>query len=395
MLTRLASRTIGDRLAQFPAVVLVGPRQCGKTTLARTLSSTYFDLEQTSERLRLDLNWPSIAAASHTVILDEAQSWPEVFPRLRGAIDQQRDRNGRFLVLGSVSPALMSRVSESLAGRLAIVELSPLVLREVGVTRFDEIWRFGGFPGGGVLDSNAFPTWQDSYIALMAYRDLPLWGLPAKSVITERLFRMLAALHGGILNLTKLGQSLGLTHPTVASYLEFLEGAYLIRLLRPFEANLKKRLVKSPRVYWRDTGLLHAILGLSNNDDMFSMPWVGASWEGWVIEQIITTRRIRGERFQPYFFRSHDGHEVDLVIEKGGKLELIEIKLTTAPSQEDFSGLTKVAGLLGATRTVLISRTPSPQMQGSEWSVDLGTYLENCDESSSKTIGGNDINSFE
>jgi predicted AAA+ superfamily ATPase len=140
-------------------------------------------------------------------------------------------------------------------------------------------------------------------------------------------------------------------------------------LLPPFEANLKKRLVKSPRVYWRDTGLLHALLGLRNNDDLFSAAWVGASWEGWVIEQIITTRRIRGERFQPYFFRSHDGLEVDLVIEKGGELELIEIKLTTAPSPEDFSALTKV----------LLTRTPNPQMEGARWSVDLGTYLANCD----------------
>ncbi|MDZ4693861.1 MAG: DUF4143 domain-containing protein [Deltaproteobacteria bacterium] len=240
--------------------------------------------------------------------------------------------------------------SESLAGRLAVLELSPLVLPEVGVTRLDELWRFGGFPNGGILDPDAFPTWQDSYLQLVAYRDLPLWGLPAKSVVTERLFRMLAALHGGILNLTKLGQSLGLTHPTVSSYLDFLQGAYLVRMLPPFEANLRKRLVKSPRVYLRDTGLLHALAGLRDHDDLFSAPWVGASWEGWVVEQIITTRRIRDERFQPFFFRSHHGLEVDLVIEKGDALELIEIKLTTAPSPEDFSALTKVAQLLGEHR---------------------------------------------
>jgi len=380
LLTRIALQTVRDRLKQFPAAVLLGPRQCGKTTLAKSLTNSYFDLEQPSERVRLDLNWQAIEASTQIVVLDEAQSWPEVFPRLRGSIDKQRERNGRFLLLGSVSPALMHEVSESLAGRLALLELSPLVLPEVGAERMDMLWRCGGFPNGGVLGSDAFPIWQDSYLQLMAYRDLPLWGLPAKAATTERLFRMLAALHGGIVNLTKLGQSLGLTHPTINSYLNFLEGAYLIRLLPPFEANLKKRLVKSPRLYWRDSGLLHALLGLRNMDDLFSAPWVGASWEGWVVEQIISTRRSRGEKFQPYFFRTHDGLEVDLVIEKGTSLELIEIKLTTAPSPEDFAPLAKAAGLLGATRTVLISRTPQPLMNNARWSVNLETYLDHCDD---------------
>lgn len=381
MLARLASAAIHNRLERFPAVVLLGPRQCGKTTLSRSLTASYFDLEQPSERLRLDLGWQALESSAQTVILDEAQSWPDVFPRLRGSIDKQRERNGRFLLLGSVSPALMHSVSESLAGRLAVLQMSPLVLPEVGSAHMDSLWRCGGFPNGGVLGSDTFPTWQDSYLQLMAYRYLPQWGLPAKAATTERLFRMLAAVHGGVVNLSKLGQSLGLTHPTINSYLHFLEGAYLIRLLPPFEANLKKRLVKSPRLYWRDTGLLHALLGLRSSDDLFSAPWVGASWEGWVLEQIISIRRIRGEQFAPHFFRTHDGLEVDLVIEKGNLLELIEIKLTTAPSLDDFASLTKAAGLLGATRTVLISRTPQPQMDGTRWSVDLATYLEHCDGS--------------
>lgn len=376
MLARTAAPLVRARLRDFPAVALVGPRQCGKTTLAKALSRRYFDLEQPSERVRLDLEWDDLVAGKGLVVLDEAQAWPDVFPRLRGAIDAARKRKGRFLLLGSVSPSLMRQVSESLAGRLALMELSPLNVSEVGAEKLDALWRAGGFPDGGVLKPKAFPIWQRSYLDLMAQRDLPAWGLAAKPATTAKLLKMLAALQGSTLNASRLGQSLGVSYHTVQSYLEFLEGAYLIRSLPPFEANLGKRLVKSPRIYVRDSGLLHSLLDLTRDDALASKPWVGASWEGFVIEQILSVRRSRGEEIDAFFFRTQDGHEVDLVLQVGGEREVIEIKLSSSPALEDLAKLEALGTQLRATRCVLLSRTRAVHAEGRRWSVDLKTYLD-------------------
>jgi predicted AAA+ superfamily ATPase len=376
MLARTTVPLVRARLRDSPAVALVGPRQCGKTTLAKTLSKRYFDLEQPGDRVKLDLEWDELISEKGLVVLDEAQAWPEVFPRLRGAIDSARKQKGRFLLLGSVSPSLMRQVSESLAGRLALVELSPLTVVEVGAKKLDALWRSGGFPDGGVLKASLFPSWQRSYLDLMAQRDLPTWGLPAKPATTTKLLRMLAALQGSTLNASQLGQSLGVSYHTVQSYLEFLEGAYLIRVLRPFEANLGKRLVKSPRIYIRDSGLLHALLDVTRGDDLASKPWIGASWEGFVIEQILSVRRARGEEIEAFFFRTQDGHEVDLVLQTASTRELIEIKLSSAPAPQDLSKLDSLATKLQATRVVLLSRTRASHAEGKRWSVDLNAYLE-------------------
>jgi hypothetical protein len=212
----------------------------------------------------------------------------------------------------------------------------------------------------------------------MAERDLPAWGLPAAPVLTQRLFRMLATEHGAVLNLSKLGQSLGLSHPTVQSYLEYLEGAFLIRRLPPFEVNLRKRLVKSPRIYWRDSGLLHALLRLRPDDDLFAQPWVGASWEGFVIEQVLSVRRARDESLDAYFFRTHDGHEADLVLDLGREREVIEIKLTSGPTTEDLARLQQVAGMVRATRQVLLCRVKDSVTTGDRWVTTLPDYLRAC-----------------
>jgi hypothetical protein len=375
MIKRAVTDLVLARLEQFPAVGLLGPRQCGKTTLAKGLSRHYFDLEQPSDRLRLDLSWDDIMQRNDLVLLDEAQSWPEVFPRLRAAIDARRKYNGRFLLLGSVSPILMRQVSESLAGRMALMELTPFNVAELPGARSDLLWRCGGYPDGGVLGGAPFPHWQANYLSLMAQRDLPAWGLPAKPAVTDRLFRMVAGQQGGILNASQLGQSIGLSYHTVQSYLDHLEAAFLIRRLPPFYANIQKRLVKAPKIYWRDSGLLHALLGLMPEADLWAQPWVGASWEGWVIEQILAGRQARGENLQAYYFRTQDGLEADLLLEFGEHREIIEIKLTTSPSPEDFARLEKVAALSKATRQVLISRANRAVVTKDKWSVDLAAYL--------------------
>ena len=356
MIQRGLQTLLGERLRRFPAVALVGARQCGKTTLARSLGGLYFDLEQPADRTRLDVQWDRVCAQDGRIILDEAQSWPEVFPRLRGAIDGDRKRAGRFLLLGSVSPALMTQVSESLAGRLSVIELTPFLLWEVPSVDLSEQWFRGGYPDGGVLDAARFPDWQDDYLALLAQRDLPTWGLAARPQMIDRLLRMTAAVSGQLWNASKIGQSLGLSHPTVNSYVDYLEGAFLVRRLRPYSANLKKRIVRSPKLYWRDSGLLHALLRTRSYDDLLVQPWAGASWEGFVIEQIVSTLATTGRRFDPYFLRFSDGHEIDLLLDWGRERWAIEIKLTSQPEPRDLDRLEKVGGLVRARKCILVSQ---------------------------------------
>ncbi len=374
MIERYIISLVRKRLAMFPAVTLLGPRQCGKTTLAQSLTDTYFNLEAPEEIVRLDATWPDIMKSDRLAIFDEAQHWPELFARLRGEIDKERHRNGRFLLLGSIAPSLMSGISESLAGRMAMVDLAPFSLLETG--RINILWRFGGFPDGGVIGPpEAFPVWQENYLRMMCERDLPLWGLPAKPTLTKRLLQMTAAEHGSILNLSKLGQSLGLSHHTVESYLDYLQGAYLIRRLPPLHANLRKRLVKAPRLYWRDSGLLHALLRLDPDGDLYSRPWAGASWEGFVIEEIIKARLARGDSFDASFFRSHDGWEADLVIDDVRGREVIEIKLTSAPGQEIIQRLTKVATMVGGNLKTVICRIAEPILSDDLQVTNLPAFL--------------------
>ena len=357
MIKRILKNTIISHLKKFPAVALLGPRQSGKTTLAKTFSTSYYDLEVEQEKLRLDLQWDEITQSAHLIILDEAQSYPEIFPRIRSAIDNRRDKMGCFMILGSVSPGLMIQVSEFMTGRISVCQLSPFYIDEVKRKGLDNLWLVGGFPDGGILKRDNFPLWQRNYLDLLAMRDLPQWGLPATPQITQRLFRMLAVSNGNVWNASQIGKSMGLSYHTVNSYLNYLEQAYLIRRLQPFHTNIRKRLVKSPKVYWRDTGLLHSLQGVNRLDDLIVQPWVGFSWEGFVIEQILICLEAQGTHYEAYFFRTNDGHELDLFLILNGKKWAFEIKLTGSPGRDELDRLKKAAEMVRADRKVLISRT--------------------------------------
>ncbi len=376
MILRYIESHLQTQLTHYPAVALLGARQVGKTTLAKTLGGHYYDLENPQDRLRLDIEWEARVTDTPLIILDEAHTLPEIFPRLRAAIDADRKRHGRFLLLGSVSPALMTQVSQALTGRLALCPLTPLLARELPTAQWDHLWHTGGYPDGGLGDPTRFPRWQNNYLDLMAQRDLPNWGLPARPAATDRLFHMLAAGHGQTWNASQLGKSLGLSYHTVNAHVDYLEQAYLVRRLPPYASNIKKRLVKSPKVYWRDSGLLHALLGLDAQADLYAQPWVGASWEGWIIEQILGHLQSKGQSFRAFHLRTSDQREIDLLLEYRGQLWAFEIKLSSAPNSDSLNALRQTAALVGADYSALISRTTQPLQGDQVASLNLAATLD-------------------
>jgi len=343
------------------------------------MGKVYYDLEQEADRLRLDLEWPTQIQKSNLVVLDEAQVYPEIFPRLRGTIDQNPKRMGRFLLLGSVSPALMVQVSESLAGRLSLVELTPMICNEIPQTPLSQLWCRGGYPAGGVLGDSRFPQWQTDYLTLLSQRDLPNWGLPAKPQTTRRFLKMIAAINGQVWQASEIGQSMGLSYHTVNHYLEYLIGAFLVRRLDPYQTNLRKRLVKRPKIFWRDTGLLHSLLNVSDPQDLLTKPWVGASWEGFVIEQILGALGQRDIHTDPYFLRTGDQYELDLVLDFGRKRIAVEIKLTTAPRVDDMRQLNLTADLIHADTRLLVSQTPDSVADHHQISCNLPWLINHLD----------------
>lgn len=376
MIERRITPLLQSRLRDYPAVVIVGPRQCGKTTLARSLGGEYFDLERESDRVRLDIEFDRITESKRLVILDEAQNAPEVFPRLRGAIDRDRSRTGRFLLLGSVSPRLMLNVSESLAGRLAILELTPLLLSELPTAAaHDRHWLCGGFPDGGILAPRRYGAWQRDYLELIVSRDLPEWGLPSTPQQTMRLLRMVAAVHGQTWNASQIGRSLGLDYKTVNRHLDYLVGAFLIRRLQPWSANVGKRLVRSPKIFWRDSGLMHGLEKVADREDLLGRPWVGASWEGYVIEQILGRMSADGVACEPWYFRTSAGEEIDLVLDFGGELWGVEIKLTTSPTRAALEKLRNNSDLIGAARRYIVAPVAESIGSGEEGVLRLEDLL--------------------
>ena len=341
MIQRLLMKTIRERLAFMPAVVLLGPRQVGKTTLARTIASElgdqalYLDLEREADRRRLDDADAYLRAqAGRLVVLDEVHRAPNLFPLLRGIIDGRRsagDRAGQFLLLGSASIALQQQAGESLAGRASYLELTPIRVDEWQPrATIDTLWLRGGFPDSLLAPNMASSAvWREDFIRTFLERDVPMFApaLPAPTI--GRLWRMLAHGQGTPLNKARLAGSLELSAPTVSRYIDFLEQMLMVRRLAPWSGNVGKRLVRTPKVYLRDSGLLHALLGLTSLDDVLSHPITGPSWEGFVIEQLLAAA---GPQWQPMYFRTATGVEVDLVLERGGTVDtIVEIKRSTAP----------------------------------------------------------------
>ncbi len=341
MIDRSLLPLVRARLDEMPAVVLLGPRQVGKTTLARTLadelgdSAVYLDLEREDHRRRLDDAGAYLRTLSNTlVVLDEVHRVPDLFPTVRGIIDDRRragERVRQFLLLGSASLDLQRQAGESLAGRASYLELTPIGIAEwEGLGTVDTLWVRGGFPESLTAPTDAASArWRDDFVRSYLERDVPLFvpGWPAPTI--GRLWRMLAHAQGTTLNKAQLATNLEVSAPTAGRYIDLLEQLLLVRRLPAWSGNIRKRLVRTPKVFLRDSGLLHALLGLPTLGDVLSHPVVGASWEGFVLEQLIAAA---GPARFPMYYRTAGGHEADLVFERGGDVEMvIEIKRSSAP----------------------------------------------------------------
>lgn len=313
-------------------VALLGPRQCGKTTLARELiparSPNYFDLEDPTSLARLTEPMTALSGLRGLVVIDEVQRRPELFPILRVLADRT-PLPARFLVLGSASPDLLRQSSETLAGRLETITLSGFGLAEVGPRRLGAHWRRGGFPQSFLARSEVdSQVWRRQFIHSFLERELPQMGVTIPASALLRFWTMVAHLHGGVWSSADPARSLGVSEPTVRRYLDLLTAAFMVRQLQPWHENLGKRQVKSPKVYLRDSGLLHALLGIGSESELLSHPKMGGSWEGYVIEELIKTLELD----HAYFWATHQGAELDLLALKGQRRLGIEVKRADAPT---------------------------------------------------------------
>ena len=323
---------VRESFAVHPVVALTGPRQCGKTTLARAIASdaaesTYFDLEAAVDRRRLDTPEQTLGRLSGLVVIDEVQRRPALFETVRVLVDRP-DNGARFLLLGSASPALVKGVSESLAGRVGLVDLGGFDLREVAADPWRMLWLRGGFPRSYLApDIRGSALWRESFVRTFLERDIPQFGITIPVETLRRFWTMIAHYHGQIWNAAELARALGASERTARGYLDILAGAFMVRVLPPWFENLKKRQVKAPKVYVRDTGLLHTLLDVVRESDLAGHPKVGASFEGFAMEQLLAAF----ETGNAYFWATHGGAEIDLLITRGGKRYGFECKLSDGP----------------------------------------------------------------
>ncbi|MEK7222423.1 MAG: ATP-binding protein [Nitrospirota bacterium] len=346
---------------QFPAVLILGPRQAGKTTLAKQFlpKGHYCDLEDPHTRsvFETEPRFQMEQRADRPLILDEAQLVPVVFEALRGMIDQERRRTGRFCLLGSAQPALVRQASETLAGRVGILELDPLICAETAQgskpIRPQQLWLKGGFPDAL---SGDFRLWWESYLRTYIERDLPHFGIQADPLLMRRLMTMLAHQQGGVLNLSQLGSALGVSYHTADRYMGWMEQTFLVRRLSPYFRNVGKRLTKSPKVYLRDPGLVHHLLNISTMKDLEHHPIRGASWEGFVIEELIRRERVVRPYTQCYFWRTAAGAEVDFIFDRGDERVAVEIKAGGTEDVRAARHLQSALDDIGATRGYILDQ---------------------------------------
>lgn len=324
------------RLREYPVVALLGPRQIGKTTLARQVvraaggAATIFDLEHAPDARRLAEPSHALAPLRGLVVLDEVQRQPGLFEVLRVLADRPRTP-ARFLVLGSASPPLLRQSSETLAGRVSFYDLGGFSLSEVPSREVGKLWLRGGFPRSFLARTNTASTaWRATFVRTFLERDLPQLGVRTPTATLRRFWSMLAHLHGQTLNWSELGRSLGVADTTVRGYLDELEGALVVRQLKPWFENISKRQVRAPKVYVKDSGLLHTLLDIEGKDELEGHPKAGASWEGFAIHEVILRLGVRDD--QCFFWRTHAGAELDLLVVAGRRRRGFEVKLTDAPT---------------------------------------------------------------
>ena len=331
LVPRTARYPVELALTRFPVVTIVGPRQCGKTTLARQLvsadSANYFDLEDPVSLARLENPRTALQDLSGLVVIDEVQRRPDLFPVLRVLVDRD-DNPARFLVLGSAGPDLLRQSAESLAGRVEYIELGGFGVDEVGVARMSELWVRGGFPLSFLASTDAASVaWRKAFLRTFVERDLPQFGAALGVPALHRLLAMLAHYHGRILNVAELATALEVAQATVRRYVDLLAHVFLIRQLRPWRENLRKRQVKRPKVYLRDSGLYHQLIGVGTMDALQMHPSLGASWEGFILEKVIA----ESTPDEVCFWATHNGAELDLLLLKQGRRVGVEIKRIDAP----------------------------------------------------------------
>jgi len=361
MWMRAAAPRLRALFKQFPAVLILGARQVGKTTLARQVFPRLPYLDLQDPRLRevftADPRFQLDERARTGLILDEAQSVPALFPALRGAIDADRDRRGRFLLLGSAQPELVRGVSESLAGRVGILELDPLTALEArrGTPRIGwrRLWLTGGFPDAA---RGEFREWWEAYLRTYVERDLPSLGVSAEPLLLRRLLTMLAHQQGGLFNASQLGASLGVTYHTVQRYVDILERTFLVRRLTPYARNIGKRLTKASKLYLRDTGLLHHLLGVGSMADLESHPIRGASWEAFVLEDLLRREKLAHPHASAHFWRTATGDEADLVLDRGTETFAVEIKAGSGRDLEAARRLARCVADMNARKGWILSQ---------------------------------------
>jgi uncharacterized protein len=330
MIARPTDTKILRRLMrEFPVTAILGPRQCGKTTLARAFTADhYFDLENPRDAAMFESPQLTLESLSGLIVVDEVQRARNLFPLIRHLVDTRKDQ--RYLVLGSASGELLRQSAESLAGRIAFHELGGFRLSDVGAKRWRRLWLRGGLPRAYTASSDAASVrWREQYVATFLERDLPQLGITVAAATMRRFWLMLCHYHGQVLNSSELARSFGVSDMTVRRYLEILESAFVLRLLQPWHANLGKRLVKRPKVYLRDSGLLHALLSVRSARDLAAHNKLGASWEGFALE--VAARAIGRRNEELFFWATHSGAEVDLFWQDRGRNWALEVKYTDAP----------------------------------------------------------------